>query len=536
MRLKLFLGMIGLAMSFIASARADDPPKAENAAQATAPKPARPRAPADYVTFKSDKAGVYFIPKALNEEYGTLMRRLAGLRTDIAEARLDGGDARNRLETLDRDLQALQTRIEDSKFYVPGVGIQTQSIAQNLEIAPGKMLFIECGDVEIRGWDQPGIQCILHKTVLGDDAAAAAQDFQGIELAAREAKGPEIFGFYQGIADKPDWKAEWERFPFKEFLKSEFLMLTVKGLNHEQGNRQITMEMKNEAGAGMMSSEWRRHGKLTIFMPKGHHVGVRGGLKGFKVQRLVGALSVQGQGDRDYQTIYSVTDSEGPIVIDHLPLHRAENIRGSVAVGFTAYAEDSQTGHDAQGVLMRAVAPRESIYRKIQGDLTLRFCRADLTIEQVRGRLDVENDFGRTVIAVAGLDPARAHRAIAQSGSIELRIPAKADYLNAMSVLMLSECGSVFVASPFRGRFEDKFFTYSLGRDRRRSWQGFIAKPAKSDPKAQPGLDIFTQFERVDQALHGRTAEEPGEPGFDVLNRSGTIRAVVADEAVKAAP
>ena len=36
------------------------------------------------------------------------------------------------------------------------------------------------------------------------------------------------------------------------------------------------------------------------------------------------------------------------------------------------------------------------VYRNIRGDLKARFCKVELSLEQIEGRVDVENDFGNT--------------------------------------------------------------------------------------------------------------------------------------------
>ena len=47
-------------------------------------------------------------------------------------------------------------------------------------------------------------------------------------IAGRPARS--IFGFYKDIAGKPEWKNDWERFRFKEYLDREFSYLKVVGL------------------------------------------------------------------------------------------------------------------------------------------------------------------------------------------------------------------------------------------------------------------------------------------------------------------
>src|SRR5205823_3693414 len=102
----------------------------------------------------------------------------------------------------------------------------------------------------------------------------------------------------------PDLKPIYEQWPFKPFLDHDFTVVTLKGLTHEEGNRQIEVDVKSERGDGRSSSVWRRHAKLFLFVPKCQGVGVRGALGGFRAQSLNGPLMVEGSGNRDYQTRY----------------------------------------------------------------------------------------------------------------------------------------------------------------------------------------------------------------------------------------
>ena len=109
---------------------------------------------------------------------------------------------------------------------------------------------------------------MVEKTILSEDDKGIDEEVAGIRVIHRRASGKELFGFYKGIAGKPEWKNDWEQFRFKEYLDREFSYLKVVGLVHDEGNRQITVEAKNEQGAGEMSSQWRRQAKLILYVPK----------------------------------------------------------------------------------------------------------------------------------------------------------------------------------------------------------------------------------------------------------------------------
>ena len=105
---------------------------------------------------------------------------------------------------------------------------------------------------------------------------------------------------------------------------------------------------------------------------------------------------VEGEGDRDYRARFEVADLGGPLTASGIPIHRIDGVAGDVSILATAYAEDVGTSHGPDGVAMRPVPPKESAYEDVRGDLRVRACRVDLTLEGIAGRVDVENDFGTT--------------------------------------------------------------------------------------------------------------------------------------------
>ena len=237
--------------------------------------------------------------------------------------------------------------------------MQNRAATRNIPLGPGDLLLVNAENVEIRGGDGPEVKCVVKKTVLGevDKERDLTPDFDGIELVVRESSGKELFGFYKAAADRPALRHEYEQFPFKPFLDREFTVISLKGLTHDEGNRQITLESKNEQGAGSVSSQWRRHAKLILTVPKCQGVGVQGALGGFRVHSLASPLMVQGGGNRDYQASYEVADLDGPLTTSDIPIHRIDGVKGDVSILATAYAEDTSTSHGPDGVTMRRSLP-----------------------------------------------------------------------------------------------------------------------------------------------------------------------------------
>src|SRR5262249_33171582 len=120
----------------------------------------------------------------------------------------------------------------------------------------------------------------------------------------------------------------------------------------------------------------------------------------------------------------------------------------------TVYGENRSDSGD----MARAYEPRESSYRNIEGDLRARFCRSNLTIGDVGGRVDVENDFGDTVWQPERTLAQKAdHRIVSQSGAITLRLGPRT--LGSLKLQMGTECGKLR-----RGRDVEKALSARIER------------------------------------------------------------------------
>jgi hypothetical protein len=480
-------------------------------------------APGDAAIFAQDRAGAYFIARPLKEKYDSLQKRVAVLRTDIREAKIDSAQAHRQIAALQAELKDLLQQIDATKLYIPGAKIQTRIETTTIPIAGNDLLLIDCENVEIQGWNGPGIECVLEKTVLDEDGTRFDADFAGIKLVTRKATGNDFFGFYKAMASRSGEreKALWNGFIFKEYIDHDLSYITVAGLT--DGNGYINLKMHSETGDGSESSQRRRHAKLKLRVPKCRLVGVRGALGGFRARDLNTSLSVLGEGNRDYSTTYSVSNLLGLFTAENIPIHRIDGIRGNVSVLDMAYAENRSSGFGPDGQTSRSESPKASTYRDIHGDLTARSCRADLTLEQIEGRIDVQNDFGNIDwIVNKKLGQDQDHRLVSQSGSIDIRLDETA--LGDLKMSLFTECGILHLANGVEG-FKSMMFNSMEGDVVRRSWHAQIRKKAPGGQRDP--MESFETFQRVADALYGR----PRQPGVDVISRAGTITVTPIGEA-----
>jgi hypothetical protein len=304
----------------------------------------------------------------------------------------------------------------------------------------------------------------------------------------------------------------YDQFPFKPLLDREFVIVTIKGLTAEEGNRQIRLETRSERGEGRVASAWCRHAKLILTVPKCQGVAVQGALGGFRVQTLDAPLMIQGAGNRDYQAHYEVANLNGPLVASGVPIHAIDSVNGDVSIIAADYSEDIHTQHGPDGITMRSVAPKETVYKGIQGSLRAQFCRAQLTLAEIGGRVDVQNDFGKTLWRSVGPIAPLDHRIVSQSGVISVQLAPAA--LGKLRLTLFTECGAVRLPKGENG-LQSLMFHGNIGDVTSRSWHGYFS--GRRDDRFSDSSPF--RDGRLPAALRG----DQRPPGIDIISRAGTV-------------
>jgi hypothetical protein len=529
------------------------------------------------VPFRNDLGGAYFVAKPLKEQYDALVGRVENLKADILEARIDETEAKREINELQLEIVQALDQIEKSQVYVSAVETHRRTDSQTFELGEHGCLFVESGKVRIVGWDRPEVKWELEKTVLAEKHVPVDDDFEGIQVAHHRAPANEVLGLpsaesfdeldlarlanypryflvrYRAVArsdpqllarldpkvaalvtrdDEPDdEKLFATRLAFEQLVGKELDVVRLTGLTHEEGNRQFyyTLTSPGAEGRGGYSTsgmQWRRHASLTLYVPTCSVVAVRGALEGLDVESLHAALEIVGEGNRDYEAAYRITDLNGPLTVTGVPVRRVENVRGDVSVVLTAYSENAGTTHRARKMTHSHAGPTPCVYKNIEGNVRAWFCRADLHLEDVAGKIDVRNDFGNTVLVCSDRLANVAHRVVSESGHIEVKLGPEA--LDGLAVTALTECGRVEAPDQLpelrgrRPRIRSSSFTTSEGYDGvRRSWGGFVSR-AGDYPSRPFTRDPFEAFRRPAESLAGRDRS----PGLDLISRAGSVKLV----------
>jgi hypothetical protein len=508
---------------------------------------AKAQAPKDHVQLKDTASGAYFIAKPLKEQYDQLLARLSVLRTDIDAGRISGTEATRQLTALQTELEALRREIQNKLAYVPIAKTHTQTETMTFELGVERLLVITADHLRVVGWDQPGVKCELEKTVLSADDQVPDAELQAIQLVHKVGANP-------GIVGKPraEWDAEEEKFNaseagqaqtpeqrqarkklvdsiranyeiFESFQGRAIDAIHIDGLNGERGNRQMSLEVSSEGGGEWYRSVWRRHARVTVYVPACKTLAVRGALVGLDVQNVHAdmVLTSQGSDNRDFYGEFAIRDLHGSLFVRDSPLHVVEGVDGNVQITSTRDFANSGTSYDGgsqPGQVLRLShfsRALSSACKGIRGDFIAWFGRVDLQLEDIGGRIDVRNEFGDTRLILADKLASGAHRIVSEAGRVELEAPRSA--LGDLPIWAVTSFGNVRTNAP---RDLLDLFQGTVGRDASGVSRGWLGFRRPRDPSAPPGgLDLLDSLERPSRAYHG----ENRSAGLDLISRGGSV-------------
>lgn len=493
-------------------------------------------APPEHDVLAHVRGGAFFVAKDLKQQYDALLAQVRSLQADVAAERISGADALDELTQLEQKLDALRKEIDSKKVLVSPINVQTQSDEFSFDLGPERLLVITADRVRVVGWDKPQVKCSLKKSVLGVGDKPDADEFKALRVVHRHGLAPNLVGktaaenaaeeeaylaseTARGLSDsqrearrKLVQEIHDSYAPYREFQGKKLDVLEIEGLTHEQGNRQVVIGVRSKGGGRALGSDWRRHAELTVYVPRCRGVLLRGCLVGLEVENLKSPLTATDSGsrDRDYAGSFQIKGVEGAVKVYNVPLDRLERVQGDVTILATVEYANSGTRHEGGMRVCYMPPPRECIVSGIAGNFSAWFARANLKLDGIAGRIDVNNEFGNTALTAGKLTDA-AHRIVSESGRIEVRTTVLA--LGRLPVLAVTGQGSVRTNADSNLLSDTNFTTGNSSDGGRRNWRGVKTK-RDFDPEA-----FFEETRRPAAVL----AAEPRSAGLDLISRSGAI-------------
>src|SRR6185436_4057840 len=264
-----------------------------------------------------------------------------------------------------------------------------------------------------------------------------------------------------------------------------------EGLTHDQGNRQMTLEVESKDGGSSLRSVWQRHAALTVYVPECKAVAIRGGLEKLDIENIKTSLVITADDshDRDYHSESRIRGITGSLAARNIPLHAIEDVSGDVSLTCTVDLANSGTTHDGgsdPGQVLRTFHVFQALpcsVKNVGGGFQAWLCRVDLKLENVAGRIDLRNEFGETRLTMSKPLSKDAHRIVSEAGRIELNCPAAS--LGDFPLWAATQCGNVRTNAP-REMLDS--FNFTQGTDSEgvsRSWNG-LRRTKKEDAKFDP--------------------------------------------------
>jgi len=474
------------------------------------------------------------------------------LQADIESERTSGAEALRNLKTLQTDLLRLRDEIEKKKQFVPVAKTHVQTDTSTFELGSERLLVITADNVRLVGWEGPGVKVELTKTILSVDGKLDEAEMKGLKVIHKHARIPEKVG--RTKAENDDAEAdflktkdgqaltpknlEWRK-KFHEEIRAHYAIygdfqgkevdtLDIEGLTHDQGNRQMTLEVESKDGGSSLRSVWQRHAALTVYVPVCKAVAIRGGLEKLDIENIKTSLVITADDshDRDNHSESRIHGVTGSLAARNIPLHAIEDVSGDVSLTCTVDLANSGTTHDGgsdPGQVLRTFHVFQAVpcsVKDIGGGFQAWLCRVDLKLENVAGRIDVRNEFGETRLTMTKSLSKDAHRIVSEAGRIELNSSAAS--LGDFPLWAATQCGNVRTNSP-RAMLDS--FNFTQGMDSEgvsRSWHG-LRRTKKEDTKFDPE-EFLESASRADKALHNQIRSA----GLDLISRGGTVVVTVA--------
>jgi hypothetical protein len=495
-------------------------------------------APPNYAILSNTINGWQFVPKDLKKDYDTTLKRLESLQVEVDAGRVSAKDAMADLAELKTQLKSLRAEIEASRVHVAGARINEQIETIEFVLGDEKRLAITANHVRIVGWNEAKVKVELKKIILSVDDEPIDDQMKAVHIV--HERGPAKFA---GQTDA-QWDASEAEFMAKQgatmtaeelasrrnlvneirqsyaihrsLLGKEIDQLSVAGMDY-QSNPIITTKVKSDGGEGQWGSSRQRFAELTVFVPACNSLCVRGARRGLIVEDLVAPLTIveEDSTDSDARGQFKVTRLTGDLICRSFPLQSIEQIKGHVTVeSYSEFGvEGAGTNHRDDMHEMTPARPFNVSIMDVSNGVDLKFGRVNLSLQNINGKIDVQNNFGDTYLVATGKLEETNHRIVSQSGRIDVKLSERA--WDSVPVIAVTNYGGVRTNID-SGQFSD-FHLSGPNEDSpvRCDWSGF----RKTDEKEDRFAAIFSLLERFANVLEGKDRSN----GLDLLTRSGRI-------------
>ncbi|MEX1026945.1 MAG: hypothetical protein WD049_02900 [Candidatus Paceibacterota bacterium] len=487
-------------------------------------------APPNTRNMGSTLGGAYFVDEELLERYEAIKARLVQVRKDISLGNASSDAAMKTLASIQKESDLLREELEKKKVLVSAFHVYSKTSEQSFPLGEERLVIITGDNVIVRGWDGPGMKCVVEKTILAkerpddsdfdaiqvDHELTVAKDQVGLTPEQRDQQERDFLASENGRDLTEEQMARRKQFvdeihhsygEYRAFQGRKANTIQLTGLTHQEGNKNLTMRINSPGGGGTVSSQWQRHAAMTVYVPECKSLAVRGCLAGLDVQDIECdlVLTTDGSKDRDYEGSFTVRRIKGNVTIDQVPVRVLSDVTGDVRFTATDEFVNSGTHHENNMRIHSSYSTHLTQIDHVSGDLQATFLRTDLKLSEIEGTLDIVNSYGPCHLAANTADTERAHRIVSQSGTIHVQGPASV--LEKTPIYAYTECGRLRT-NISREILDD--VSFSTGRPRR-GWNGFVT-PSEN-------RFHFGAFERPAAALEDRERA----PGLDLISHAGTV-------------
>jgi hypothetical protein len=499
-------------------------------------------APPGTRSLESTLGGAYFVDEKLLDEYEALKSRLSRVRDEIAAGDATSDAALRSLAEIEAESARLRGQIEEKRVLVSAFQVFSQTSTETFPLGEEGLVIITGDHVRIRGWEGPGIKCVVEKifvarekpvdaafeTIRVEHVLGTAPEKVGLTRAERDAGEAKFLASEDGQKLTPEQRAARQKFvdeihhsydDYLAFQGREVNQLQLRGLGFDEGNKNLTMKIMSPGGGGTVSSQWQRHATLTVYLPKCKALAVRGCLVGLDIENIDCdlVLTTHDSRDRNYQGQFEVVGVSGNVTSDQVPVRRLAKVGGNAVFRLTDDLVNSGTLHTGGTRTFAPYAMQPARIEEVAGDLTASFLRTEVDLQKLGGRVDVTNRFGTTRWELSEADQKLAagenHRIVSDSGQIFLTGPA--GVLTKTPIFAYTQCGRLHT-NLSREVLDDANF--STGHPRQ-NWHGFVTPSAER-------FD-FSRTERPAAILAGGERS----PGIDLVSYAGLVSILTAEKA-----